>query len=198
MLVIFLLPDFIQLPDWTDRFKSIKLVQRWEVLGPVIPLSDAPEQKAYEVLILNARHGNAPLPEIVKNRQVSQKISVLLTYRRIDKPETLWERVLENVSPSQTAHIKMAFDQSIIYLTDNGYLRAINRHTGDEIWYLRLRDRIASDCKNCLRIFPPKPASGRPERRPYPLRGSYPRRAPPLGASFAHPFCAGQGFYFLQ
>ena len=146
VLVSVLIPGLVNLPDWAESIKKIPLIQKKSVFGKPYTFTTHSRQKASKILFFNGRTKN-------QNTLDNTKIYPLnLVYKQADAYEFLWKTDLKLSLPADIDYVKINDDFSTIYVMDKDHLRAINRNTGAEAWFIELSDRIHPDCEDCMQV----------------------------------------------
>ncbi|MDX2306324.1 MAG: PQQ-binding-like beta-propeller repeat protein [Microscillaceae bacterium] len=151
VLAVFLLPDFIQLPDWFSNYVDVTKVEKRKVWGKAytFPLNDP---RPRYVLFLNTRPERKKITKIIKEKNPEKFYEILLTCKKIGKAEVLWEKKLGHFYPNGFPEVTLLLDSSSIYAAFQKDIWAYTPETGKEKWHIQLNEALPEGCTHCVQL----------------------------------------------
>lgn len=110
------------------------------VTEPVTVLSEGGDGEGAALLILNMKIGQSD----------GTPVMLSSTYEENGRRQVLWEREVETAESS--SDVKLAFDNSHVYVNIDTTLQAWRQADGTLAWEASLSDRINSGCDTCMHV----------------------------------------------
>jgi hypothetical protein len=152
ILVFILMPGFIDLPEWAEDLRKNKLIEKRKVEGPVQILPNPAKPSENQVIVFNALYGGLPVKQILKKQTLETTTPLLITSRKANDYQRLWDKALPNSDVTQYKYLKTVSNFNTLYLLYQQRLRAWSLENGSEKWSVNLQEVIEPACNDCFQF----------------------------------------------
>ncbi len=153
VLVVLLLPDFVNLPEWTENLRKNKLIEKRKAKGSVKLVPNPQNPSENQVIIFNMLSGGIPIQKIFKKEDTPIiSTPLLITSQKTSAYQRIWDKALPNTDIAQLKNLLTCYDFTTMYLLHEKKLRAWSLENGEEKWQIELDSPIDQGTKDCFQI----------------------------------------------
>ncbi len=152
VLVLILMPGFVDLPEWAEDIRSSKLIKKRTVEGQVQVFPNPSNPSEDQLLIFNTRSGGVPIKKILNKSTPIKPNPILITSQKIQNYQRIWDKALPNSDISQYPYLKVRSDFNTLYLLYQENLYAWRLKDGQDLWQTKLETAINPACDACFQI----------------------------------------------
>ncbi|MEO1655679.1 MAG: PQQ-binding-like beta-propeller repeat protein, partial [Bacteroidota bacterium] len=139
VLLVVLLPNTIQMPDWFESFRNITLVEKRKAWGAVHTFTYFPADPVEHLLIFNTRSKTSSLKDALnKENQPKKELQAQLTLKQAGENNILWDKKLNFLDADQVPRSVLLSQKEIVYTISKDRVWALEKASGEELWQTTL------------------------------------------------------------